>query len=589
MAHAGSLALLAALALGCTAEGPEHVAMERESSEVVRADPIDPADLVFLPAEPVPEPPLAEPPSNAPNDEFPLLPPGPAPRLRPVLSRDGPLHMLVDPTHMQVLVDGELISISRDGLRREPARGLESIDARPDQDLHIRGFVETQGGDAYLSTSLSVPRGGWYGSYTHRRAGALWSVLPDVREGPLVGVTESLLLRGDMVLGLRSYRPDPALEELPEHRALLAAWPPRFVALAGDGSVPTLPSQGIVEDLRADPEGRIYGLWREQAVRGQWSEHVPKLLVWSPDRSTPDVVELPDSAATEGLRLASSGLDVLVFGSPRYLAIARGTEVRRIRVVLPEPDEDDPMVAAGDEIGSARLTPDGALWISLNEDIWGQRVLLHQAPGKGWAHVYLPLPGPELNPSTRWYFGRGWTELEVEEGLQPEIQAILWSQGRIWIGAALRLRDAEGLLAIERELLYGVGAAWFPAESLPPIDRRWVQREMSEPDETCRVASLILGQRESLSRRQRSALHAISEREGLDALVYRGELEGRRELVVQVQLGKTDDASALARELGEALGLEVHADCRPRDFIALVLDLRSDLAPASTSSRARDR
>lgn len=560
-----SLALLAFAASACSGGASEPDAGRGRGE----APPV-----VVREREP-PRPP-SHPPSNALNDEFPLLPPGPAPRPRALVARDGPMTLIHGHEHALLVVDGEPIVLGPSGPQHTSLRGLEPL-ADTELDMRVVGFVELPSGDAYLATHLVEPRGGFRASHVLRRRADTWTLLPDVRVGPLVGSTHALVEREGVVFELRTHRPDPQLEGDDEAHAitLLEDWPPRFVALEGSAPAPTLPPSGHVDDLVSDPEGRLYALWREPSDAGDWAGE-PKLLVWPPDRSEPDIVELPDAAAIEHVRLAISGFEVLLFGTQRYLAIARGREVRRIRVVLPEPAEGDPLADLGDEIGHAVLAPTGELWISIDSGSTTQGAVWHRAPNEGWGHVELPRPGAELDPPTRWAFVAGaWTELAVEPGQRPEVYAMAWSQGRMWIHAALHLQHADGLLLLERELLYGVGGAALASEVLPPLDRRWFARALAAPRDTCRFVSLVLGERESLTRRQRSVLQAHRERLGDDAIVYLGVLEGRRELVVQARRAADADTRALARELGEALGLEVHVDCRPRDFVALVLDLRA--------------
>lgn len=530
--------------LGCSPERPNVDEVEPASTPVEAAAPVEPELELELE--------LPQPPSNEPNAEFPPLPSGRMLQLAPVVVRDGPLFLRGSGEHGYLLVDGEPRELGRTGPKPPVPADLTAIRGRTSLDFRVDDYVEVPGGDAFSSTSSSDSRSGLVDAQLYRRSEGRWTAVDLQANG--FAYYDTIFLREGGVFGLQELRGASKT----------------FVRLGGvsTATLPVAPSTPPIEAPVVTTDGSLYALQHRYRLDSDERIDPPILLFWPPGRAEPERITLPEVAGTSGLRLSASGADVLLFGSPRYLAIGRGRDWQRIRVVLPDGEE------VGDSIDAALRTPSGELWITLDGDFLSNH-LLHRAPDKGWTLVKPPALPAALNPELRWGFDGEWMEIERYDEGSSIFTSLVWAAGRMWIMAEYPLAEVDGALpTLQRTVLYTVGEIGRGATKLPAIDRQWFDqatKDTSKPG-ACPFFSIVLGSDAKPTEDQRAALEELDALAG--TIVYVGELAGRRELVLQAFAMNEAEARQLVRDVGTALGTEVHADCRPRDLIEVVLDRR---------------
>lgn len=579
--------------------------------------PLD-ADEHATPAPAEPPSARAEPPSApaeppfAPTASAPAEPPfvgAPPPTFSLALLRDGPLHLRSVGDRALLLVDGEVVQLGPDGPLRDapplapngrprgpdgPTRDARPLATSPGPNGPARSsrplltpangqplaYAETPTGDAWLVTGRTNPRaGGLRDVAVHRRHAGRWTAVPTGGEPGLLHYYAPLLARGDTVLGLHAVAAGGDLDDDTAAAAALARASRGFVRLSGPAGdiVPTLPDAWTLHDVAVATTDTIYAL----ADR----DDTTAVLAWSPDRSEPATIAVPPDLPPRA-RLSVTGSCLLLAGSRdlfvgRGGALERGDGWRRLTVDLSE--------STGTIAGPALCTDTGELWLTVEHaerrEHGPQRRLLHRSAAGAWHPITLPPPDERLIPERSWIFDEdGWVEARPQPGHAepPSIAALAWDGQRLWVLADFGLLvdvGSDNWLPGAREALYVGDALAHPPTVLPGLWERafeQARRDRRAPGD-CTPFTIALGTA-TLSDPQRAALRALattSDDGGVD-LLYIGELDGRRELVVQASADDRASAARLTREVGAAVGARLKADCRARRLIEAVEFIRDD-------------
>lgn len=521
-----------------------------------------------------PEPP----PPAAPADPPPLPPDVPPPAFSLALLRDGPLHLRSVGERALLLIDGEVVPLGPDG----PARDGRPSVATSDRPL---AYAETPSGEAWLVTGWTNPRaGGLRDVAVHHLLAGRWTTLPPGGQPGLLQYYSPLLVRGETVLGQHAAAIDGDLEDdtaaEAAAKAAFARAPRGFVRLSGpaDDIVPVIPEGWTVGEAAVAADGTIYGL----AHRGDTA--TTAVLAWSRDHSEPATIAVPPDLPPRA-RLTVTGRCLLLAGSPRYLLVGRGGALergdawQRVTVDLSESTN------FGVDPGPALCTDAGELWLTLTEEVdYGpQRRLLHRSAAGAWRPITLPPPDERLVPEHGWIFdSKGWVEGWPQPGYDTPayVHALAWDGQRLWVLADFgRLVSDGDWLPGDRMALYVGDALTRPPTVLPAIWERTLEHALGDrraPGD-CATFTIALGTT-TPDDPQRAALRALattSDDGGVD-LLYLGELDGRRELVVQASAYDRASATRLARKVGAAVGARVKADCRARRLIEAVEVIRAE-------------
>lgn len=609
-----TLALSLPALLGCSSAEPAQPSSDAGASQPASTPSADHEVELAPKPEPTPTPepaktvePTAEPSAT--------LEPLVGPRL--VALREGSLAL----HDGWLLLDGEPVEIDAEGrLVRDPAfaRGLEPL-LRDSSDATTLAFVGDPRGSAFVTTALDHDRAATeYQVQAHE--GDAWKPITPSK-ALTVEFYPAYLRRGEAILGLRAYAPNPSSEiandedsgSNPALLAALAKAKPGFVQLAGPSQpLPSLPEGVDLANAATSSDGTLYAITRRPPPRSVDDEDdpewAPQLLVWKPDASQPIALGLPE-AEGEKFTLSSAGDRVLIGGSTAadkpYLLVARGETIEQVSEGFAG------KLTNSGWVRSATRSPTGELWMSVGE--WPEadrdlpQSLWHRSPDSTeWTRVALALPSAEQVEAgkPRWVFfhyERRWYELarlavpDEVSGQPAEAAAtqVAWIGGALWIvadlGDALEGSEAIGSADVRRSGLYTTRVGPSPLVTLPSFDAQIVEQLANQPASKdkpgkgkCYRFSIVLAaaprEGDGLSPEQLAALEAGAMLDDEDdyaslELLYVGELAGQRELVISAAAGTPKLAEALHDLVATTLGTKPTLDCRPRAMVRAIREL----------------
>ncbi|NVB42367.1 hypothetical protein G6O69_31380 [Pseudenhygromyxa sp. WMMC2535] len=506
----------------------------------------------------------------------------------PLVIRDGPLRIIGHGPDLASSIDGWPRPLSLAGLEaRGPTPRLDSI-ARDER--VATGYAVGPNGDVFVVVQAISPRSGWYDAAVQRRDDEDWRAVTVDTDPLLVDYYSVLFVRSGAVFGLLAHGPDANAIDLSSpagakqaERAMAQATT-RFVRIAGSSTAttPSIPDNRALTDVRASANGTVHAL-ATPPLGGERAQTLPEVLRWAPDANLPQRSRLPGLSSGEHLHLSTCGDEVIVFGDGRYLAREQREGWVKIPVELPN---DEHLADAGDRIHSATCTPDGELWLALDHSTWGPRILLRRPPAsKRWMVARVPALSEESISARPFIYEDGWVEAEFEGHYEfPRYDALAWADGRLWVLASFGPLEHpfRGVYSnIRRNVIYTVGEIEREPEIATPRYADWAvdSTGAQQVGGSCDPFWMVLdrtGRADVVDEAKRDALAELSsDPEVVELqLLYVGELDGRRELVLQAHAEDPRAAEELVRRVSEILGLELFADCRVRTPVEAIAEFR---------------
>ncbi|PRP96792.1 hypothetical protein ENSA5_35660 [Enhygromyxa salina] len=502
--------------------------------------------------------------------------------------RDGPMQIIGHGRDLALSIDGWPRAFGLDGLH-DP--GLEPPLDAIERDHRVAGaYAVGPSGDLFLVVHAVNPTRGWYDAVVLRRSPAGWQELAVDSDPALIGYYSALFLRDGAVIGLLAYRPNEEPVDLSSRAAderverARARAKTGFVRLAGssDASIPVLPADRALDRVQATADGTVHALAVATTSPDGPPERVSEVLSWPPGASAPTRARLPEPVP-DHLGLSARDADVLVFGDERYLVRNDGGAWAQIPVDL-SPGEEP--AGAGDRILAAVSSPAGELWLTLEDASRGPYVLLRRPVGGDWEVVHAPVPSEAAMTRRPFVYERGWVQATFEDDLEhPRYDALAWVDGDLWILASFGPLEHpfRGVYhGIRRNVLYASVDIELEPEVLTPRYADWsdgAAEDRRAPGD-CDPFWIVLDATDDAGAIPNAdAMELLA---GLSddpevaqlELLYTGEIDGRRELVLQAHAEDRPAADQLVGRVGDALSIQAFAECRARTPIKAIEEFR---------------